>query len=155
MRISAASVALRMYLRSRIENGPRLNSTFSRPRNRFDGTSRSSAQRQVLEHGLDARRARFDRASKIHFLPSNQIWPLVRCSTAVIWRTKVDLPAPLSPMDGDMFALLRSSKFARPPAHARRQALGQVSVFRTMSDMVKPSMPAGVGATGRDGPHRR
>ena len=56
-------------------------------------------ERQGLEHRLDAGLARRERARRSRTSwPSNQILPAVRCSTAVIWRTKVDLPAPLSPM---------------------------------------------------------
>ena len=111
VRINAASVALRMALRSRIEKGPRLNSTFSRPRNRLDGTSRSSARARFWNTvSMPASRASIGPA-KFTSLPSNQILPSVRCSTPVIWRTKVDLPAPLSPMMATC-SPLRSSKFA-------------------------------------------
>ena len=67
VRSSALRVASRIARRSRIENGPRLKRIFSRPRNRLDGTSRSSASARVLEHRLDAGLARLERAVEIHF----------------------------------------------------------------------------------------
>jgi hypothetical protein len=105
------TVAMRMARRSRMENGPRLNRIRSRPRKRFDGTSRSSAKARFWNTvSIPASRAASGFSNSTS-LPSNQIFPAVHRSTAVICRTKVDLPAPLSPMIATCSPFL-SSKFA-------------------------------------------
>ena len=53
--------------------------------------------------------------AKLTSLPPNQTLPPVRCSTPVIWRTKVDLPAPLSPTTA-MCSPSRRVKFASSSA---------------------------------------
>jgi len=82
-------------------------------------------QRQVLEHGLDARRARLDRPGKIHFLavePDLAAGALLDCGDLA---HEGRLAGAVVAHDGDMFALAQLEIRAFQRMHAAI-ALGEV-----------------------------
>ena len=75
-------------------------------------------ERKVLEHRLDAGVAGLERIGEVDLLALEEDLPAVGFSTPVICRTKVDLPAPLSPTTATCSP--GDSVKSRLPGHARR-----------------------------------